>query len=134
MGKLEKSKKEFENLPKFLVEYENDFRSNKNKLPYAIKFLTDKYEFKFNEVTLRTEFKKKSVHSELKQVDDRNLDDMLLELWCDAKVSIPFDKLRTIINSSYVSPAYDPFKEYIFSLAKWDGKTDYISLYWQQIH
>lgn len=87
--------------------------------------LGNKYAFRYNVVSSKTEFK---IRNKLRDpyVDMRDYDyhSILREL---KLVDLPCSKdtLRTILSSDFV-PKYDPFQEYVTGLPTWDGCTDHI--------
>ncbi len=59
------------------------------------------------------------------RVDD-NIENSIWSLMDETGFCIPIVKLHAIINSDFSEP-WDPLDEFLRSLPKWDGKTDYIS-------
>jgi predicted P-loop ATPase len=51
-----------------------------------------------------------------------------------ADLGLSDQDFKTVCYSSKLSEAYDPFKTYLYSLDKWDGKTDYIKNFLQQVY
>lgn len=103
--------------------------SGKNKNQFI--WLSNNYEFRFNVVTNLYEYRKlkkgKVVKgNEWKDFEDRNRNDILLEIFND-DLDLPDNKLNAYIESKYNSPDYDPFEEYFDELEEWEsGQKDYI--------
>ncbi|MFT2010827.1 VapE domain-containing protein [Pontibacter sp. 13R65] len=87
-------------------------------------FLLDRYSFRFNSVTSRTEYRT-SEKAKWKALTDRAESTMLRELK-KAQVRVSQAELRFLLSSDFC-PLYDPFKAYFKSLPPWDTATDYIA-------
>lgn len=92
-------------------------------------WLSMHYEFKHNLITGSYEVKSRILerakfpHWMAMETDD------LHSIWAEMDedgISISDKKLTNIIESDF-SEKYDPLKDYLMSLAPWDGKTDYIA-------
>lgn len=101
----------------------------------AFNYISKKYEFRFNIVTNLYEFRRRPKKKKKKKgnkkipwekYDDRQKNDILLELLREHMDRTPTEKVNIFIESREFSPDYNPFEEYFNKLPKWDGKTDYI--------
>ncbi len=89
------------------------------------RYLATKYDFRVNLVTTKPEYKLKGMSDNaFIEMEDYHFNSIWREL-NNADIKCYKDKLRMLLNSDFC-PSYDPFKEYIKSLPKWDGNTDYI--------
>ena len=86
-------------------------------------YLKKKYEFRFNLVTGRLEYKMKGA-AEFILLNDYKLNSVFRDLKMN-RINTSIGELRAILNSDFV-PTYDPFVSYFDSLPIWDTKTDYI--------
>lgn len=86
-------------------------------------YLNAKYNFRFNEVTGKLEYKQ---HAEpfYKAMNDFAENSMYRELLL-ANIKVGISKLRSILCSDFCK-RYDPFLDYFNALPKWDNETDYI--------
>ncbi len=112
----------------FDLEPAND---QKYKLIKAISYLEEKYDMIFNVINTDLDFKLKS-DKEYKYFDDMDYRDMLLDLKLNLGTRLAENDFKTIIYSSKVAKRFNPFKDYLFSLPKWDGR-DHISEFLQQV-
>jgi len=88
--------------------------------------LRSKYIFRYNIVSDIVSFKLASnPDAGFEDMTDYNYNSILREIKL-ADIACSKDTLRTILKSDFV-PRYDPYREYIDSLPKWDGRTDYIA-------
>ena len=94
-------------------------------------FLNDAYEFRFNEVAEKVEYKSKvicygneKVIEHFQTMEDRDINSVFVEM---QKSGIKGSKnyLKAVIQSDF-SPSYNPFVEYFTTLPPWDGN-DYIA-------
>lgn len=87
-------------------------------------FLSERYEFRFNIVTGKLEYK---THDEenFHPITDYKENSFLRELK-KAHFKCNSTTLRAILNSDFCK-VYNPFIAYFNSLTKWDGQTDYIT-------
>ena len=98
----------------------------------ARNFLKENYDFRYNTIANEIEFKLKA-EKQYKKYSDWDFNSMNIEL--DLKgIHIPDNKLRQLLVSVYIADKYDPIKEYLFSLPKWNGKTDYIKKFLDQVY
>lgn len=86
-------------------------------------YLNEKYDFRYNEVLSKVEYKLKPSKNFL-PIDDYKLNSICRELEKE-EYKTSTDKVFKLLISDFV-PVYNPFKEYFNQLPKWDGK-DYIS-------
>ena len=100
------------------------------KIPLIVlvqSFLSEKFDFRYNEVLGRTEFRFKSLEEDvfrkMREYDFNSIHKMLSE----EELACSIGTLRRILQSSYV-PKYNPFIDYLGNLPKWDGETDFIDL------
>ncbi|KAF2516332.1 hypothetical protein E0W68_12435 [Flavobacterium salilacus subsp. salilacus] len=81
-------------------------------------YLNNHYNFRFNEISSKVEFKPIS-RSDFKYMTDRDLNSLLLEM-NHQRLKIKFLDLKTIIESDYV-PIFNPIKDYFKSLPQMTG-------------
>ncbi|MCC9168127.1 VapE domain-containing protein [Pontibacter harenae] len=86
-------------------------------------FLLARYEFRYNSVTSRAEYRT-SERGKWRLLSDRAESTMLRELK-KAQVRVSQAELRVLLSSDFC-PLYDPFRAYFKSLPAWDGETDHI--------
>lgn len=96
-------------------------RSKKNALIKAHKFLAARFDFRYNVFIQKPEYKLKK-SDEYEVFDERGYNNILMELKMDEGLNITDNDFRTLIGSEKLSAEYDPVKEYLFNLPKWDGK------------
>lgn len=90
-------------------------------------FLSKKWDFRYNEVLGRTEFRSKSDSlSDYQILTDYDLNSIHLEL-TEKEYNISFETVRKLLKSKYVK-RFNPFYEYFNNLPKWDETTDYIDM------
>lgn len=97
------------------------------KLPAIVvieNFLRKHYQFRFNEVTSRVEFKPIAA-ADFKLLNDYKLNSIYRDLKLN-RIKTSVSELKAIINSDFV-PIFNPFKNYFENLPQWDGQTDYIA-------
>jgi hypothetical protein len=90
----------------------------------AESFLNQFFDFRFNVVTGRVEFKEKGGGT-FRVLQDFDLNSIFRKLQY-SHIGISADMLASLLKSEYAE-RYDPFREYYESLPPWDQKTDYIS-------
>lgn len=105
----------------------------KHNLLRAIKYLSEKYDFRYNEINTDTEYKLKG-DKNFQYFDDRDYRTIYLDLKKNGGINLPDSDYKNIIYSEELSRKFNPFKEYLFSLPKWDKKTDWIELFLRQIY
>lgn len=120
----EEADQKFHELIDILVNKIYSIKINKPKTNYhrIVKFLRNRYDFRYNEVTKMTEFKKKD-EVEYKDVETYHLNSFHHELKSEP-IPVHQTIIPAIINSSFAEP-YNPFKEYFSKLPEWD-KVDHI--------
>jgi predicted P-loop ATPase len=94
----------------------------KDKKPTIETFLSSKYDFRYNEVTGKIEFKI-SGKKDFEELTDYNLNSIYRKLGKEG-YKIGIDRLNKLLQSDFVQ-MYNPFKEYFNNLPEWDGH-DYI--------
>lgn len=87
-------------------------------------FLSEKYEFRFNIVLNKLEYKE-HVSNFFQHITDYRENSFLRELQ-KARIKCNITNLRTILQSDFCK-VYNPFNSYFTSLDKWDEKTDHIT-------
>jgi len=85
----------------------------------AEKHLTKKYDFIFNTLKHKLYWKRKD-ENEFKEMKDRDLNSIFIELKGKKKISISYENLRRLLISDFV-PRIDPLEEYFKNLPEWDG-------------
>ena len=101
-------------------------------LDRAKKHLESNYDFRYNTFSNEIEYKLKK-KKDFIEFDDWEFNSLMIQL--DYKgIHLADYKLRQLIVSVYIGEKYDPAKEYIYSLPKWDGKTDYIKKFLDQLY
>ena len=95
-------------------EENNDFVSN--IFGITEKYLSEKYDFRYNEIALEIEYKPKK-EKKFKSVNENSL---YIELQKKG-IKISISNLIALLRSDYVTN-FNPIKEYFLSLPKWDGK------------
>lgn len=103
------------------------------KLSSAMNWLNENYDFRYNVSSNELEYRKKNdkYFITLDEYDCNGIKNKLSLFGGVTLSKLHFDQL---ILSEYVSTKYDPLKEYIFSLPKWNGKTDYIKEFLNQVY
>lgn len=95
-------------------EENNDFVSN--IFGITEKYLSEKYDFRYNEIALEIEYKPKK-EKKFKSVNENSL---YIELQKKG-IKISISNLIALLRSDYVTN-FNPIQEYFLSLPKWDGK------------
>jgi len=130
----------FENVPSEKVELNKKKKrgklKNTNPIIRAVEFLGQSYDIRLNEDTKQIEFRAKVKKGEKEKeydiIDDTMYRYLRIELEMNG-ICLTDDKFRNVIYSGYFFDKYAPFKEYIYNLPKWDGKTDHIKRWCQQV-
>ena len=126
----------FDEIPEEKVDLNVDVeekKSKKNKNIRAVKYLKEKYEFRYNLFIKHVEYRRKAeVPGEYLVIEDRDENNLMSELDLIAGNHIPEADFRRLLGSKYLSDEYEPIQEYLFSLPPWDG-TDRFNLFLQQI-
>lgn len=100
-----------------------DEEMEKSLLALLEAYLTKHYDFRYNVVSSRQEYKRKSQLS-YELLSDYSLNSIVREL-AKQRIKISTQSLRSLIQSDF-TPLYDPFIDYFNNLPAWDGTTDYI--------
>lgn len=87
-------------------------------------FLNQRFEFRYNVVTGRVEFKDKA-SSGFSVLQDYDLNSICRQLQY-SHIKMSADGLASLLRSEYARP-FDPFKEYYENLPVWDKSTDFIA-------
>lgn len=95
-------------------------------------YIKENYNFRYNIIANEIEFKNKN-DKLYKKFSDWDYNTIMIELDLDG-INIPDNKFRQLLVSVYISERYDPIKEYIFSLPKWNGKKDFIKEFLGQVY
>ena len=114
---------------KILKPEQQESKTKKNKLINVLNYLTDKYEFRYNLFAAKPEFRAKISNNGFVIFNERNFDNIFNEVKIDLGVSLPRNDLESLIGSNKLSEDYEPIKDFIFKLPKWDGKdrfTDFL--------
>lgn len=101
------------------------------KIQAAMEYLNQNYDFRYNTIANEVEFKKKADEA-FTYFDEFEYNGIMIEMDL-AGIHIADNKYRNIVVSKFISQKYDPFKEYLAGLPKWDGKIDHIQHFLQQV-
>ena len=94
--------------------------------------MENNYDFRYNTFSNEIEYKLKE-KKDFIEFDDYEFNSLMIQL--DYKgIHLADYKLRQLLASVYIGEKYDPAKEYIHSLPKWDGKTDHIKNFLKQLY
>lgn len=146
MGKKESNnmsekRDEFNKLPAELIKpkiepelstEKEEKRSKKNTIVKIIQFLNSKYDYRYNMIAARSEYKLKK-EKEFKFFDERAYDTIRMEIILQGGFNISDSDFRQLIGSKQLALDYNPFVEFMNDLAPWDNQTDHIKLYLQQV-
>ena len=118
-----------------LLKYEGDFKAaakdlaeqgyGQTTVSQAETFMTERYNFRYNVVTGRVEYRRKGENDAFSILQDYDLNTICRQLEY-SHIKISTDRLYNLLRSDFSKPI-DPFKEYYESLSSWDQKTDYIA-------
>lgn len=97
---------------------------------FAQAYLGMKYEFRYNEITCKLEYRHADSEEEFAELDDIALNSLWVEL-CECGSECTVGQLHSILNSNFSTP-YNPLKEYFENLPQWDG-TDHIGLFAERV-
>jgi len=86
-------------------------------------FLDARYDFRYNIITSRTEYRQKGSLDYI-EIKDTELNS-LYRLLHRFHINIGIDILASLLHSDFVT-SYNPFQNYFDALPAWDGETDYI--------
>jgi predicted P-loop ATPase len=89
------------------------------------KDLLKNYKFRYNVVTGRVEYRT-LINGVFKTMQDREFNSIVRNMK-KSNININTLDLKTILNSDF-SIKFDPFEDYLSSIPKYDGETDYIKL------
>ena len=135
MAKKKGARQKIEESPTTKTKIEPDDVANTKQaivLDKARRHLDNKYDFMFNTFGNEIEFKKKE-DKEYEEFSERVLSNIIIEL--DYKgLHLADYKFRQLLSSVYISQEYNPVTDYIYSLRKWNGKTDYIKTFLDQAY
>lgn len=95
------------------------------ELNYIKEYLTNKYEFRYNEISALTEFRDKGKNQNFRRLNEYECNSILIGLQQE-NCFYSSDKLNTLLKSNYVV-SYNPFKTY-FNNLELDDTVDYIKL------
>lgn len=113
----------------------DDGSSNENSIKAKtiriINWLNENYDFRYNIIIEEREFKAKKDDS-WSFFNDRAYNNIKTEMQL-ANINFSEQNYKSIVHSDKVSEEYNPFKDYIYSLPRWDGKTDYLKQFTDQI-
>lgn len=105
---------------KKLDKKKEEKQSKQNILISVINYLNDNYEFRYNEFTKRPEIRKKDGDGKFEFFDERSFDNLWTTIQVDFGMNVNDADLRKIIGSMKVSSDYNPMRDFILSLPKWD--------------
>lgn len=88
------------------------------------KYITERFDFRYNVIQGRPEFKIKNSTKPYRFLDDRIANSILVQAK-ETGIYTSQSELMILLNSDFV-PMYDPITAYMNSLPEWDGE-DYIS-------
>lgn len=113
----------------------SDFKAragNKPPLADIERWLRERYIMRKNSITQYVE-----VRPVVSGGGYTELDDVLENtIWCEMQrdgLNVDMTILRTLLQSSFV-PVYNPLRDYLDSLAPWDGTTDHIGSFLSMVH
>ena len=106
-------------------------KSRKYKLQAANDYLKGIYDIKWNADTAEVEVKEKKT-KEYDVLDEQLFRYIQTDLDMQS-IELSENLYRNLLTSGYFFPKYSPLKDYIFGLPKWDGETDHIKIWLQQI-
>lgn len=99
------------------------FTDASNPISIVQTYLTARYQFRYNNITNRIEYRLKSAGGEYQYLEDYQFNSILKDIKIQG-IPCSKDTLLMILRSDYVQ-LYNPFKDYLNKLPKWDGR-DYI--------
>ena len=108
-------------------------KSRKYKLKRAAEYLEKKYIIRNNQDTVEIEIvHKDDPEKKVLIMDDRLYRFIKTELDMQG-IELSDDLYKNLLSSGYFFESYNPLKEFIFSLPVWDGTTDHIFRWLQQV-
>lgn len=127
----ENKSKEFNNLPMNVLPLPKRKETKNPTLEAQIDWLLANYDFRYNVITLEREFKPKETN-DWSNFNDRAYHTLKIKLH-RAGFKASEHVYNSLISSEDIADDYNPFKDYINNLPKWDGSVDYIEKYADQI-
>jgi len=103
------------------LKEDNSARQSKNEQIEA--FLREKYDFRFNTIKCRPEYRLKNSNSAFTPITRFNLNSFKREIDTAIGISTSSENIRTILESDF-SPKVHPVQQYFRSLPKIEPKTD----------
>lgn len=127
------AREEIKNSPEESSKSKKDHsQSIKNKLIDLENYLSKGYDFRYNEITSRVEFKKKTDNVYL-VMNERAFANLKMESKIEAGINTSSENFKDMIESNRLSKRYNPLKDFLFSLPVWDEQTDWIAEYLKQV-
>lgn len=117
---------------KYGIDVEPVRGNAKYKRQRVYEYLSTKYDFRYNVINTDTEYKLKDSNQWL-YLDDADY----RTIWDDLdKQNLSFSKAKydNLIYGKELPEQYNPFRYYFNSIPKWDGETDYIKEFLQQVY
>lgn len=102
---------------------ENEVLESIPQIVVIEKYLNDHFDFRYNEVLTRIEFKSKRV-TDFSLMNEFALNSIYRAM-LKAKINTTIGALKSLLNSNF-APFYNPFQTYLNSLPKYAGTEDYI--------
>lgn len=102
---------------------DNGKKESKNKI--IERLLKKNYEFRYDIIKQRTEFKELNTNNSFKPIDDYFVNTLRRELYLDS-LNTSSDNIKKILESDYVRKI-NPIQDYLKNLSPWDKETDYIA-------
>jgi hypothetical protein len=128
---------ELEKQPKQVLEPERELKKDtKNKLIAVISYLSKRYEFRYNIIAAKVEYRRvvtEGPEEKFRFMDERAFDSMFIKIKIDGGLQVGLDDLRALLRSEDLSYEYNPFMEYLSALQPWDQRTDHIAEYLDQV-
>lgn len=118
-----KKQKELDEAPEKEIKPEKETpRKKKNQLLFVQSYLDERFHFRYNTFTSKTEYKQKNNHNdEYKFFDERAYHNMITDIKLEAGIDIAENDFRALVGSNKLAEEFDPIKDYLYSLPKWDG-------------
>lgn len=114
---------EFDEAPSEEIKPEKEApRKKKNQLLFVKAYLEEKFDFRYNIFASKTEYKLKGEKDTAYVFfDERAYHNMITDVKLDAGIDIAENDFRALVGSNKLADAFDPIKDYLYSLPKWDG-------------
>jgi hypothetical protein len=107
-------------------EDENGIKKDrKSHVDIVEEMLLKRYEFRYNEITTRTEYRDKQLHQQKFEALTDYKENSILRWLLKKGLKLNPSFLKNILRSDFC-PTFNAFKAYFLNLPKYDGKTDYI--------